>query len=46
MPDVCERCGFPAIEVAGNWQHAEAADAVFCSLVMQCLDDEDVNEDA
>jgi hypothetical protein len=33
-PDVCDRCGFPAVQRAdGQWEHAEYADAVFCGLV-------------
>lgn len=45
--DVCERCGFPAVQdTAGNWVHAQAADAVFCALIMIALDGEDVSSDA
>jgi hypothetical protein len=32
---VCDLCGFPAVRVDGKWQHAEAADAAFCQLVMR-----------
>lgn len=31
---VCDRCSMPAIQIDGVWQHAEAADAVFCAVVM------------
>jgi hypothetical protein len=34
MPDVCDRCGFPVIQVAGQWRHESMADAAFCALVM------------
>jgi hypothetical protein len=35
MPDVCDRCGYPVIQLAdGQWTHSSAADGVFCSLVM------------
>lgn len=32
---VCGKCSMPAEynDIAGGWQHAEAADAVFCGLV-------------
>lgn len=44
--DECDRCGMPAVQdAAGRWVHAEAADAVFCSIVMQCLDNQEVNDD-
>ena len=35
--DVCSRCEYPVIKDAetGAWQHAEAADAVFCDLAMR-----------
>lgn len=45
MPDVCERCGFPAVEIAGKWMHLQYADAVFCAIVMAALDNEDVSND-
>jgi hypothetical protein len=33
---VCDRCHLPAyLDESGRWRHASAADAVFCSLVMQ-----------
>lgn len=35
----CDKCHQPAILVDGKWQHAEAADAVFCGLVMQVVHD-------
>ena len=31
---VCDRCSMPAVQVDGVWQHAEAADAAFCAIVM------------
>lgn len=31
----CDLCGQPAILVDGKYQHAEAADAAFCQLVMR-----------
>lgn len=32
----CDRCGMPAVLADdGRWVHAEAADAVFCSLINQ-----------
>lgn len=31
---VCDRCSMPAIQIDGVWQHAEAADAAFCAIVM------------
>ena len=33
-PAVCDRCSMPVIQVDGVWQHAEAADTVFCAVVM------------
>ena len=32
---VCDRCRQPAIQRDGKWEHAEAADAAFCQLVMR-----------
>lgn len=33
---VCDRCRMPAVAGEdGRWRHAAAADAVFCSLIMQ-----------
>jgi len=29
---VCSACGLPAVFRGGRWEHAEAADAVFCSI--------------
>ncbi len=34
MTDICDRCEMPVIERDGRWMHAEAADEVFCALVM------------
>lgn len=33
MADVCDRCGYPVIEVGGQWMHAENGDAVMCTLL-------------
>jgi hypothetical protein len=33
--DVCDRCHMPVIQnTDGKWEHAEVADAMFCTLVM------------
>lgn len=32
---VCNLCHMPAVLIGGKWQHAEAADAAFCALVMR-----------
>lgn len=34
VPAVCDRCSMPAVQINGVWQHAEAADTVFCAIVM------------
>lgn len=31
----CSVCRMPAVLRDGRWEHAEAADAVFCTLVMR-----------
>jgi hypothetical protein len=31
--DVCDLCGFPAVERDGRWVHELAADEVFCALL-------------
>jgi hypothetical protein len=34
--DVCDLCQMPVIQnTDGKWVHAEAADAMFCDLVMR-----------
>ncbi len=37
--NVCDRCGFPAVERDGRWEHASYADGVFCAIVMTVLPD-------
>jgi hypothetical protein len=41
---VCDRCGLPAVRRDGEWEHAEAADMVFCRVVM--VTDDPVREQA
>ena len=30
---VCDQCHLPAVRTLHGWQHASAADAVFCGLI-------------